>query len=97
VINEGEIGRGTVAGYWSALLAVNLAPITASLLLLALAPNKTIPSWASETTDHFDNHPTSFRYDFVHFLLARMLAAWSGALLGHLIRKRRATAPLNRA
>ena len=95
-INEGEIGRGVFAGFWPALLAVNLAPLAAALLLFALAPHNTIPDWALTTADRFDNNPTAMRYDLAIFL-TRPLASLCGALLGHLTGKRRASAPLNRA
>lgn len=94
VINEGDVRRGSSNAFVSTMLAADLAPIAATLLLLALAPDKTIPDWASETFDQ--NQPASIRYSLV-ISLTRALASLCGALLGRLIRRRRDAVPLNRA
>lgn len=95
VISEGDIERGAYAGWWAAL-AGHLVPKTAMLLAFFLAATKTIPGWALATIDHLPDQG-SWRNEFRGNLLPMALATWCGALLGYLIRRRRASAPLNRA
>lgn len=89
VTNEGSVERGMNKGFTSTLMAAQLAPLATSLLLLAIAPDKTTPDWA---LDRFDNHQYAFHYTLL-LILSRALAAWCGALLGHVIRKRAKSRP----
>jgi hypothetical protein len=77
VIKEGDVYRGALAGWWSTIPA-DFIPEATVLLLISVAPNKTIPGWTLVAIHHFTHW---------HYLLT-ILASLCGALLGHLARKR---------
>jgi hypothetical protein len=89
VIREGDVWRAASSGWWSTI-AGDLVFQIAVLQTIALAPDKTVPSWVFAAMDHFDPDSAAhtFGYYFAHIVLPIMLASWCGALLGHLARTR---------
>ncbi len=87
VINEGDVYRGALTGWWSAIAGL-LAPY--AVLLLIIDPLKTIPAWVFVAMDNFswDGEVGRFGSFFVHDFLGVILPSLCGALLGHMARKR---------